>query len=250
MRSFRLSLYVVALIVLVLPGQAFAQSSGIALRWNRCYGEDGAEFVRSFACDTNAGAEELVVSFALPRTLRHVSGVDAWIDIMSFAGVPGTPGGEPLPAWWHFLDAGNCRLDAISLSADPNPADVNCTGLWHGDSNANIAYAEYPAGTGTGVMLLSASLSLAVEHPAFEGVEYSAFRVRIDHSKTVGTDACAGCLVPMQAVLRLVTVSAPLDGGVVLTEPLDGAQSRYVLWGTGPVPTKRSSWSAVKSLYR
>src|SRR5436190_20843571 len=38
---------------------------GVALRWNHCFGEGTGAIVRSFACDTNAGLEELVGSFAV-----------------------------------------------------------------------------------------------------------------------------------------------------------------------------------------
>ena len=236
-----------------VPETASADRMGIALRWNRCFGEEGAEFVRSFACDTNLGFESLVGSFALPGALPDVSGIEFYLDVMTYGGIPGDAGPALLPAWWQFRNVGSCRLTSLSLQSVANPADVVCTPFWNGEEGGGIgAYNLNQPIFGRSARIIGViAVPLSALIQASAGVEYSAFTLTINHAKTVGTGACAGCLEPMQVIFQYVNVTqGNTPGGVVLTSPIDGDRSRYVLWGTGPVPTQRSSWSAVKSLYQ
>ena len=243
-----------ALAISALPETASADRMGIALRWNRCFGEEGAEFVRSFACDTNLGSESLVGSFALPWDMPQVSGIEIVMDVMTYAGVPGVPSGGPLPAWWQFRNVGSCRLTSLNMLTVGIEPDVVCTPLWtSGDEASGIGgyHLSIQGMQGTARLIAVAAVPQQSVFLALGGVEYNAFTIRINHAKTLGTGACDGCLVPMQVLLRSVNVVPVSPASAFrLTDPMDGERSSYVLWGTGPVPTKRSSWSAVKSLYR
>ena len=80
-------------------------------------------------------------------------------------------------------------------------------------------------------------------------VEYEYFKVVISHAKTVGAGSCGGC--SDGATLYLASVKLDQHTGVgdyTYTQPLGRA---YVTWqGGSPVPTRKSTWGAVKSLYR
>jgi hypothetical protein len=82
----------------------------------------------------------------------------------------------------------------------------------------------------------------------------------INHAKTVGTGACAGCTVPMCIVFGSDRITTPVAANnVLLTGGANGPSSFFATWQgpTGPapfgcpypVPTLRSSWGAVKALY-
>ena len=62
----RLRLFALAALLL-LPTIAFA-APGIAMRWDRCYGEGGTAN-KDFACNTNQGSERLVLSFIPPTDM-------------------------------------------------------------------------------------------------------------------------------------------------------------------------------------
>src|SRR6185369_5028354 len=46
-------------------------AAGLAVRWNTCLG-DGGIANASFACDTNAGSERLLASFAIPYDISYL----------------------------------------------------------------------------------------------------------------------------------------------------------------------------------
>jgi hypothetical protein len=89
---------------LVIAAAAHAQpSAGLALSWNHCFGEGVGASVRSFACDTNAGFEELIGSFVLGTDLVNVSGNEIVISVSTsfpYVTMPVPPSGAPLPEWW------------------------------------------------------------------------------------------------------------------------------------------------------
>src|SRR5262245_45469495 len=77
-----------------------ASAGGISLAWNDCLGAGGASN-RTFACDTNAGFNDLYVSFDPPVDLSDVDGSNPIIDLQSAS--------TPLPPWWQFKNAGSCH---------------------------------------------------------------------------------------------------------------------------------------------
>ena len=73
--------------------------------------------------------------------------------------------------------------------------------------------------------------------------------------KTVGTDACGGCMVPVCLMLNLVRIAQPPGtpgGDIEVSNPL---VSNYVTWQGASLflcltPTVNRTWGQVKSLYR
>jgi hypothetical protein len=98
--------------------------------------------------------------------------------------------------------------------------------------------------------------------------EYFAFIAVIDRAKTVGTGACDGCTTPACIVFNHIKVATPPVEGqqfrdVSLSGPTNGTDSNYVTWQGGAgvtsnlgqgcpaaTPTRATTWSSVKSLYR
>src|SRR5262249_19873423 len=78
-RSFLMA--VVALSLVHIPAPAGA-AEGVNLRWDQCFGDGGAQF-RDFACDTNAGSERIVGSFALATDMPNVSGLELHLHVGS-----------------------------------------------------------------------------------------------------------------------------------------------------------------------
>ena len=86
------------------------------------------------------------------------------------------------------------------------------------------------------------------------GREYFAFNAIILNIDTVGACACAGCLVPVCSVHNSIGVEVGTSQPEFLVAGTSAA-SNFASWqGLGPncrlVPTKRTTWSSVKRLYR
>jgi hypothetical protein len=236
--------------LLAAPAQA---AQGVNLRWDRCHGDGGSEN-RAFACDTNAGAEVLVCSFVLDAPLAQVSGNEVVIDLLTQD--------DPVPPWWHFRDLGSCRVSSLGMNTFANVDDVACVDWAAGNSTGGVGFYGYELGPGdpslaTRQRRIKIALAVSQEHLAdlAAETEYFACNVPIDHAKSVGSDACAGCAAPVCLVLQSVRVTTPSPGnGRILYAPAS-AGSQIVTWqGVGPncqlVPVKRSTWGAVKGLYR
>jgi hypothetical protein len=255
-----------ALIALVPAG---TRAAGVSLRWDNCY-SDGGVINRTFACDTNAGSERLVMSFMLDSPMSDVAGQEMRIIIMSVSAT--------VPLWWQMKNVGSCRQASLGLNSVVPPGSTNCVDWAHGTSVGGIG--SYVIGGTPGFN--SATLLVAVAVPPSEvatlgpGQEYSIANVTINHAKTVGTGACAGCDQPVCLVLDYVNVTTPVpENHVTLRDGAFGADSNFARWQDGQesgvtltfpgpnfglyhsytcqlsaTPTRNSTWGAVKSLYR
>src|SRR5512144_434139 len=92
---------------LLVLAAANASASGTHIRWDQCYGDGGVEN-RNFACDTNAGSEQLVCSFTLTDPIPGVWQIDGFVNL-AFAG-------STIPAWWQFKSTGSCRISSLIVS--------------------------------------------------------------------------------------------------------------------------------------
>ena len=231
----------------------FATSSsagpGVSLRWNNCLGDGGA-ISRTFACDTNAGVNALVGSFELGVDLLGVAGVEIVIDLTSRSAT--------LPAWWELNQPGTCRTTALRMNGVISPSAVACED-WSNGAAAGllVSYVIGFAGPNTARMFGGFSVTANSLADLSAGKEYFAFNATLSNIKTAGAGACAGCLVPVMIVLdaiRVVTPPPPLGQparDVWLTGPVNGTDSHLVTWqGATFVPTRSSTWSELKSLYR
>jgi hypothetical protein len=248
-----------ALTVLLVAGASIAQGApqcgayGCNLRWNDCYGNGGAAN-RNFACDSNAGNSILTVSFVPAYDVASVSGIVAVVDL-AFAA-------PTLPAWWQFRYTGSCRTTSLSVNGTPLGACAN----WAQAAPAiGIVYSTNVSGWANRARILLVSAVMAADaQTLLAGQEYFAGNLTINHAKTVGTGACAGCLTPVCMAVQSVLMTSPNpDNDCWVGGPANHVDSNVATWqgGGSPVvgdnigcpqatPTRSSTWGEVKSLYR
>src|SRR5580765_3700898 len=205
----RRALLVIALGCLSTSAPAHAQPyPGVALRWNHCFGEGTGASVRSFACDTNAGFDELVGSFSLYQDMAEVSGNEIVVYVSTYPPYVYPLSGGPLPEWWKLKNAGTCRQPSLSANFTADPANVVCQD-WGGGAQVGglAAYQIDGGGPGTARILLAEAVPTTSLQSLTTGVEYYSFTLRIRHDKTVGTGACAGCGTPMYITLNSLKVT-------------------------------------------
>ena len=254
-------------VALALPSVAIAGGPGVNIRWDNCF-DDGGLMNKTFACNTNAGQEQLVVSFVLAEPMLDVSGQEIVVDIRSASAT--------LPAWWAFRNAGTCRTASLAFTVGAVGSEVNCT-EWSGGQAAGGIGVYQIGSPGPNGALLKAAVAVPSTAPAAldPGVEYISGRLRINNLKTTGTGACAGCTEPVCIYLTAIVVTTPvLANNVWLTTGANDVASQVVTWQDGLVrnlapncglvgclPTfdcvldpstsaRNSTWGAVKSLYR
>jgi hypothetical protein len=250
---------VLCVLFAVLTSGIASAASGVNLRWDGCFGDGGPQN-KSFACDTNTGVRQFVGSFALGADLAQVSGLEIVVDIAT--------AGNTLPAWWQFKNVGTCRATSLAMNGVIGASAVVCTDWSGGVSSGGLA--AYQIG-GLGLNLARILAGFAMGPPLVDllaGQEYFAFNAAINNQKTVGVDACGGCPTPACIVCSRIRVATPPVSGqpsrdVTLTGPTNGSDSNYVTWqGGGGVtsvrgqgcpaatPTRATTWSRVKTLYR
>lgn len=228
-------------------------AQGVSLSWDRCQGDGGTQN-RTFACDTNAGAEVLVCSFLLDAPVPQVTGNEVTIDVLSQA--------DPLPAWWLFRDPGTCRQNSLGMNTVANPSDLVCVDWAAGHSVGGVGaysteHGTIDPGLASRHRRIKIALAVALEDIAdlVADTEYFSCNVTINHAKTVGDPACAGCAGSVCMLLTSIKVTtAVLGNDVSITVPASPG-SYIVQWqGAGAdcnlVPIKRTTWGEMKGLYR
>jgi hypothetical protein len=247
-----------ALLLAVTAGVA-AAGPGVNLRWNACIG-DGGVTNRNFACNTNAGASNVMVAgFELGSEIVQASGQEIVIDLASTQ--------PTLPAWWSMFQAGTCRQTSLSMNTSISLSAVNCVDWANAQAAGGIgAYNIGQRGPNTSRIKIAIAVPIAALADLLPGQEYFSVNLAINNAKTVGTGACAGCNDGVCLVFNSVKVTTPSPGGIddrTLTGPANGTDSNFVTWqGGGAVvvgavsgcpaatPTKNATWSQVKSMYR
>ena len=226
-----------------------AFAAGINLSWNAC-GAAGATN-RTFACNTNSGGVHVLVgSFVAPAGTTAITGEEIVITLASTT--------DPLPAWWMFKNAGTCRQNAFSINADFTAGVAGCDDYWAGQAIGGITLFNpnvIPGYGGRAQVHAMYTMSASITHPAEENIEYGAFRLAFNNTKTVGTGACGGCTTPMCIQLYRITLQQPTGlGNFDLYAPL---HSNIVTWQGGDLatvcytatPARNRTWGGVKSLY-
>jgi hypothetical protein len=268
MRRIVLGLSVLALAALA---PAAADAAGMSLRWDKCY-SDGGVVNRTFACDTNTGAERLVMSFVLDNPVADLSGVEIRMII-----VPASP---TLPSWWQMKNVGTCRPTSLTMNLVLPPGSVNCVN-WGNEAAMAGGIGAYTVssqpGPNTAVVQMIGAVPASDLATIEAGQEYFAGTLVINHAKSVGVGACAGCDVPTCIVVDRMRLTTPVFGNdVTLLDPAFGSDSNFARWQNGQetnvqlvnceghnfgcyhsfscelssTPTRNATWGAVKSLYR
>ena len=265
----RIALASLLVTVLFCTAPALA-ASGVSLRWDNCYA-DGGVANKTFACDTNVGSQRMVLSLALDSPMADLSGAEVRMIIVSV--------GATVPAWWQMRNVGTCRPASLSMNFAPPPGSVDCVDWASGNASGGIG--AYTIGSQPGLNSVVVLLATAV--PSFAlatlaaGQEYFAANLVINHAKTVGTGACAGCNEPVCIVLDYVRLATPVVANDrKLMDPVFSPDGNFARWqnsqetnvqvvncegahfgcyhsfscALSTTPTRNSTWGAVKSLYR
>jgi hypothetical protein len=238
-----------------LAAPRVARSGGaLDMAWSSCAGNGSIVTNLAFDCLSNTGSGTLVCSFVPPANVIQFAGAELLVDLISHA--------TPLPAWWALQSPAGCRAGSVSLSTAYG-GGAGCLDLWAGTSGLAAV-----AGYGTGAFNLStinagnvsqyATLDIALAAPTgapvsvTPGLEYFLVNVVIDHARSAGAGSCAGCFDPVCLSFTRMLVSQPGQPDTWLSTP--GANSLVTWQGAGAdcsaVPARRSSWGAIKSLYR
>jgi hypothetical protein len=212
---------------------------------------------RNFACDNSSGTELLVASFSPPSGLDVVTGVSAFVRVSSASGT--------VPAWWQ-LSASGCRFGAITLSSDMTDV-TDCEDPWAGQAMGGlVGFVNDSDG-------LLFQVAVAVPQSAAQtlgaGRSYAAFKLIVNHKRTVGAGACDGCNSPVCITLQAMTIGQPNrkpcnpietpgceQAGIVLTDGIAsaGVAGNVVTWqgGTprcGAGGTKPATWAELKKRF-
>ena len=241
---------VAILFALALAAPA-ARASGFGafnLTWGPACWPANPAMLSTSTCDSNDGSVSFTVSFIQYPDLPSFYGLEAWVDLQSDS--------PELPDWWQLSDPGGCRQGSLSVSFDATATWRGCANPWEGrqqqikDVFWSTAAFPYPwPSPPADRALLYVYYRVAPHDPLPGGVEYYAFTVTIDMTKTVGPGACGGCSTPVTIVLNRIN----LIGGGPLTTPLNNQCLRWQAGGVTPcsaTPTRSGTWGQIKALYR
>lgn len=222
-------------------------SPGLAIAWQDCRSPGGAGFNdTNFGCLSNITTLPLFPSFVLETPVDSVYVMELVIDV----NVATT---DPLPEWWR-MDPGGCR--AGGWAADASLAG-SCGDAWNAKGTAAWQgwLPTQPGDRANHGRLLIAASVLPEDAVALDALfPYTACRVLL---RTNNTANCAGCNIPACLVfnsLLLRRLPGTTVEEVLLVVP-ESTNSNMVTWqGAGAdcnaVPARRTTWGAVKALYR
>lgn len=228
-------------------------SSGLNLFWDDCHAGGGTTSM-SFACDANTPAASMFVSVYPEASMAQFAAASVKLHFR-FAG-----GG--IPPWWQTA-AGQCRQDAIQASFHPDDLlDAQaCASIWQGHAPLSV-YGVYPNRNGPGTMALEAVAAVPSGSElnfVADGREYVVARVTVLSSRTVGEDACAGCLAGACVWLgeiRLLSPTEPTQTILRLADNIVVVHNAYLglvypdFVECFSTPTANRTWGAIKTLYR
>ena len=228
---------------------ASADAASLHLTWNACPLDAAATTDRVFSCQTSVGEHPLLCSMTLDQPVDQVLGLEIVIDVQHAA--------PALPDWWRF-ETGGCRAGTL-LADDVFPGSSDCVDPWLGEATVTVASVE-PGMPRGGASQSRIKITLGVPSTAPRslnaGETYLAARLRLPNARTTGSPACAGCLEGACLVLnsiRLIRVGSP-DTDVLVEAP--GFAGKRATWQGGGgadcsnVPSRRSTWGAIKALHR
>jgi hypothetical protein len=233
---------------LLAMSATMASAAGLNLRWNDCLGDAGAQN-RTFACNTNLGGANvhaLVGSFVIDAELAEVNGNELVLDLVAMS--------PTLPEWWMFFKAGFCRQTSLTIAS--HTLGTNCPDLFDGVASMNLFdYGVDFKGPATARIKAVNAVPGASIVTLSAGQEYAIARWIISNQKTVGAGSCAGCDIQVCLSFNnaLITTNGDLNNTTVDTPTVAGS-NQVTFQGTAVdcsiVPTRNTTWGAVKSLYR
>jgi hypothetical protein len=230
-----------------------ALASGVNLNWNDCIA-GGISTNKAFACNGDTGAHVMFGSYVPLAYIDSVCGAEIVLDLQSM--------GSPLPLWWNF-QSGGCRAGSLTRGFDFTGGPFNCLDHWNGNvAFSALSYAPGFSGPNTARIVMFVALSSPTCTGPYDtgvepGSEYYAFKLTLNHAKTVGDGSCAGCLDPVCVVLNEIKLE---EGHSPVSHSLVNPDTQnHVTWQGGAIsppgcpgstPVLNRTWGAVKSLYR
>lgn len=247
MKRVRIAAFV-ALLACIAPASARAAAQSM-LAWDGCAAYDGVSN-KSFACDVNTGSERIWCSVQPHVDMPRVIGVELVFDFLM---EPGTP----VPGWWQFRNSGTCRQTSLSLefNLSPEPANDYCATLFSAGAMGGVSAAipNYSSNPERLRILGVFAVAQASARPVSADSIYNVAVLVIDHAKTTGAGACTGCATAACGVLNYFKLAQPVGEG-------DQSYTSYgehsIVWQSAvpqcpaSIPTRRSTWGSLKSLYR
>lgn len=235
-------------VLLALTASVAAAQPGVNLSWNDC-GLAGLQNA-AFACNTNSGAPFIMYASFDPPADQQVAAGEWVIDLEA--------AGSDLPPWWHFKNAGACRVNSLVYNTNFAAGPFSCYDMWAGTVGlAGYTYVVGHSGANTARIFGSMSVPATSPVPAFAGTETYDFSLIINRANTVAPAAvCERCLEPVCVVLNEIKLFNQVGATTVISNPRD---RNFVTWQGGAVqtpgcplatPAQKSSWGQVKSLYR
>lgn len=243
-------------VLLLAMSTTGASASGLSLNWDGC-AADGRVGNKASACTSNAGsAGTIVATFNLSEDVLAVGGFDVFLDLVSADTV--------LPAWWTTF----CRTP-FSLNAVIEATALNCHDWSGGAASGGLAAyggcsnSPNAARMLAGFVIVPARTVDVLALPA-DGSEYFVFNIVVSNAKSSaaqGAGSCAGCDAPAVVMFSGLRMFSGAETVAIFGSP-QSPGSNMVSWQGGAgvpwwlfngcqlTPTHRSTWGAVKALYR
>ena len=268
MRPFVILTFACAFCVVASSAHA---ASGIAMRWDRCYGA-GGENNKNFACNTNSGSDQLVLSFIPTATFEQWSGLEI--------NVEGVAGSALVPSWWMVRGSGQCRNGSLTVNVVPGPSPTTCTDPYAGNGAGGVGAYNVGFGGRSNLVRLILAFAVPTEFSTTlnTGTEYFACNIVINHAKSIGTGACSGCAEPFCLLFKSIRLTRPAGlGDQFMIDPIAPFSATVGWQGASPTlyydpgfigptrtippewgistcasatPTLAPTWGMIKSLYR
>jgi hypothetical protein len=225
-----------------------AQASGLSIAWQDCRPPLGSGFSnQAFGCLSDIQEFPLFPSFSVSASMDSVYSMELVIDFDVAA--------DPLPAWW-LMAPGGCR--ANGWAAD-GTASLSCNDAWGGLGTGSFQgwIPGTPGGSTRHARLLVAVSTLPQDAVKLLGnASYTACRVLL---RTTNTSTCMdGCNTPACMVFNSLLIRqlhTPSDVETLISGGEVPGSDRAVWQGgagadCAAVPVRRTTWGAVKALYR
>jgi hypothetical protein len=243
----RIRLFACVCFALLIANAPGARAGDIYLYWNDCSPFRGGAGVTSITddCSSNSGSLVLVASVVPPPGITGMDAMSSELFFRSTAPV--------LPAWWQMQTSG-CRVGAISFSTQSTGLSA-CAKAWSPNALGGYAYdtgAPCCPSPNVARLRIVAAMPPADSVAMSPSVEYYAFQVFINRSKSIGDGSCEGCATPTCIELSQIGLFQPSrDTYLTGTD-----QHRFVTYnGEASIcptstPVHNRTWGAVKATYR
>ena len=181
----------VALSAALLLATVPAKADWAALSWDAC----GAHILaKSFACDSNAGEERLVVSALRDSVVGYTSGLVCSLDVVVAA--------AQIPPWWQMSTA-ECRAGMLRTSFFPGQLDASCSTAFADGCMAGGIYRIDSRGARLNLLVTAGDPCQGISMTP--NLETFVLALDLQHDKSLGVGSCTGCDLAACALLRDLT---------------------------------------------